>query len=867
MARYPFFPPFPGRRGRFLLYGGIILAVILPLSLFFTGGMERVGDVEGPGQTIPPAASLFLKTPGLARAWTGFDLVLYVEEQEPPRHLWAAVGGAAKGTKPLRVEGGQVLFRLHSPTAPVFGVTIYNPTSKPLVLSRYRIKNYSAINTGFPRVAVLLTPYTVPAVDVGKAVCWGLIASSFALPGVLFLHRLRSTRNRLLLYGLLIFLPCLVLALGLFLRGVMGSQLLLSKEALFILFVPGSFLIFFTSRFFQERLLVPTGVTWILLTMGTLVSTLLGFGLSIQRFGPPLIYQKHFTQTALWTGLFYLPAVYALYRKKKEWFSPERHLLLSSLFLVFCPAFIIYSANGYCDYVGDTTFNSQLPWNLLTGKGFYYTKEYVAAHGNFGLQEAGGDKFLPKFPLGPGFLGLPTAFFQYLFSQEEANLLISWNQKVTAVWTAALSAALMYHILYRLSRSGWITGLLTTGYALGTTQLTISAATLWQHGPTVLFLSLGLLFLVKGQEDNPRYLDFSALPLAFLPLMRPQAALFYLAALATVFLLQPKRIPRFILFSLPGLASFLCIHWGLYHSLLGGSGYQAEAGHFTTPLHQGVSGLLFSPNRGLLVFSPFLILGLIGGGILWAKRSVWAVSFGTAACLFFLVHAKWVAWHGGYCVAPRFTSELIPLLVCFSVFPLLRLQRIIFILGVTFLILVSIAIHLPGFFFLFENGQWNVFPDVDRYSRERVWDYGDWLPIHFRHSLRLTRFQETPVYAFVVNGSPIPLKSEKHHFRVQVALEPRAVEVVKLTNVFLKKGTYTVLFRGDGRRAHEATAGLVVGFIGQKVEEETLSIPPDPFFSFGWKINMERAGYVDVRLLLSGEGSILLDTVQFRPET
>lgn len=44
------------------------------------------------------------------------------------------------------------------------------------------------------------------------------------------------------------------------------------------------------------------------------------------------------------------------------------------------------------------------------------------------------------------------------------------------------------------------------------------------------------------------------------------------------------------------------------------------------------------------------------------------------------------------------------------------------------LVLLSIAITLTGFFFICEQGQWIVFPDVDRIRQERVWDYKDWLP-------------------------------------------------------------------------------------------------------------------------------------------
>ena len=122
--------------------------------------------------------------------------------------------------------------------------------------------------------------------------------------------------------------------------------------------------------------------------------------------------------------------------------------------------------------------------------------------------------------------------------------------------------------------------------------------------------------MVRGQQENSSYYPLAALPLAFLPLMRTQAILFYLAALASVVILEPKMIGRFLLWSLPGVAATLWINLGLYHSLLGGYAYQASGDNFATPFLEGAIGSLFSPNRGLLVFSPSLILGIIGGGIL-----------------------------------------------------------------------------------------------------------------------------------------------------------------------------------------------------------------------------------------------------------
>jgi len=848
----------------FLVRYFFILSAVIPLTLFFTGKMDRVGEVKGLGRIVPPGQSVFLDTAEIPRWWTRFDLLLYLEGKDAGAHLRAALGTGKRGVKPLHSEPGRVLFRLQTPPGSLSGLTLHNLSGKPVILSRYTLRNFSAINTGFPRSAVLLTPYKVPSFPVPTMVLLVLLGAAWPLPGLILLQKGGVGRPNRGPLGLLLWTPWVVLSLALILWVMKGWHLLLTGEAWLLIFVPGYLLLFFQGRFFRARLRVPALLVLIVLTMTVLVATVLGFGIPVKKFGPALVYQRHIAVTARLAGLVYLLLIVGLYRLKREWFSPKAHLALSSLFLVFFPALILYLANGFADYVGDTTFNSQLAWNLLRGKGLFYTKEYVAAHGNFGLLEMG-DKYLPKYPMGPGFLGLPTALLQYLFSQEEANRLISWNQKMTAVWVAALSAALMFQILYRVSRNQRLSLFLTAGFALGTTQLTISAATLWQHGPAVLLLCLGLLCLVKGEGENPKFLPLAAAPMAFLPMMRPQAVLFYLAALAAVSFLRPKMIPRFILFSLPGLALTFWINWGLYHSFLGGSSYQVDKGNFPVPILQGALGLLFSPNRGLFIFSPFLIFGVIGAAILWSERSVSALSFGAAGLLFFLIHAKWVVWHGGYCVAPRFTSELVPLLVFFSIPFWLRAGSGLARWGKTILLLLSLAVHLPGFFYLFENEQWNVFPDVDRYQQERVWDYRDWLPIHFRHFWGLTRFHQVPAYAFVVTGLPGHPGSKEHHYRVEVELDQRPVEIIKVTNIPLKKGSYKILFRGDARKVEGAKADWVVGFVGRKVEEKSVPLSTESPLFLVHPIEMDRSGHVDVRLFLSGRGVLVVDTVQLLP--
>jgi hypothetical protein len=841
---------------------GLIPALVL-LALFFSGPMDLARNIEGPGQIVPAGGRIRLNTGPLPGWWQRLDLQVRCEPNQDCTVLRAGFQPMETGQLPNGNEKNEVLFRLRINNPQAYVLELINTGHQALAVKGFELRNYSLIGTGFPRFGVLLSPFPREGFFPFYALLWSLGTALLLIGSLVILGRRSQSRlNRGIRWVSLLF-PWFLLSLGLVL-WLKGMHLLLSQEAIMFTIFPGYFYLGLTSRFFKTRALVPLLVFLIAATLLILLGTVLGVGLSVRGFGPPYIYQTHFTRTSIYAGLTYLVLFFALFRKKKEWFSPGDHAFISSMLWVFFPTLIIYLANGFSDYGGDTTFNSLLSWRIVQGEGLIFSKEYVAAKGSWGLLPIG-EGFLPTFPIGPGFLGLPTALIQYYWSAEPVDHLIAWNQKVTAAWVAGLSAAVIFQMIYLLGRKLWLSLLLTAAFALGTWQPTISAAVLWQHGPSVLLICLGLFLLVRGQKENPSFYPLAALPLAFLPLMRTQAVLFYLAGLVSVILLQPRWVYKFFLWSIPGIVATLWINLGLYHSLLGGYAYQASGDNFATPLLEGIMGSLFSPNRGLLVFSPFLILGFIGGGILWIKRSAVALAFGSAALLFFLVHAKYAHWHGGWCVAPRFSSELLPVLVFFGVFWFLEFRKIWAKVAGFLLIGFSIAINLPGSFFLSEQGLWNLFPNVDNYREERVWDYLDWLPFHYRYWLKLEHFQEVPAFPFVVADEVEPLRSEAAHYRVKVNLGEKPLEIIRMNNVPLREGPYQLIFKGDSHLSSKTEAEVILGYVGYKVEETSLPVDILPSFTLSHIFEVERAGRVDIRLKVYGKGTLVLDTVRIVP--
>ncbi len=80
---------------------------------------------------------------------------------------------------------------------------------------------------------------------------------------------------------------------------------------------------------------------------------------------------------------------------------------------------------------------------------------------------------------------------------------------------------------------------------------------------------------------------------------------------------------------------------------------------------RGVSGQLFSPGRGLLLYSPIFCLSLVGLWASWRKFPAETLLALGIILSHLLLYGKWFMWHGGYAWGPRF---LIPTLPFWAIF-------------------------------------------------------------------------------------------------------------------------------------------------------------------------------------------------------
>jgi hypothetical protein len=140
-----------------------------------------------------------------------------------------------------------------------------------------------------------------------------------------------------------------------------------------------------------------------------------------------------------------------------------------------------------------------------------------------------------------------------------------------------------------------------------------------------------------------------------------------------------------------GLALWAAFEIVRFGKLLGG--YPGES--FDYPFLSGLLRLTLLPNKGLLVYAPFLLFVPLGAAALWRTDRLLASSLSLAGAAYFATAAGWWAWDGQSGWGPRLVVPALPMLVLLSV-PALAGSRRTALAAAGLLAAAGIAVNLPG---------------------------------------------------------------------------------------------------------------------------------------------------------------------------
>ena len=262
-------------------------------------------------------------------------------------------------------------------------------------------------------------------------------------------------------------------------------------------------------------------------------------------------------------------------------------------------------------------------------------------------------------------------------------------------------------------------------FAFGTSAWSMASRSLWQHGPSMLMLSLALLTQITG-----RALPLGGALLGFSYVIRPTNAIPVTMATLWALITRGRRAIGFCAGVAVVLGTFFMVNEQVYRAWL--PPYY-QAGRLGSPTFWvALAGDVISPGRGLFVFSPVLAFALFGialkrraGRLGWLDASLIA-----SILLHWIAIAAFPHWWAGYSYGPRFFADMLPYFVYF-VIPVVRwlgetsgararAVATAFALATAF----SVFVHAEGAL-TFRSIMWNHLPrSVDSYP-ERLWDWRD----------------------------------------------------------------------------------------------------------------------------------------------
>jgi hypothetical protein len=284
------------------------------------------------------------------------------------------------------------------------------------------------------------------------------------------------------------------------------------------------------------------------------------------------------------------------------------------------------------------------------------------------------DTYVSTFGPIPGLLLLPVVAPFYAVDHDFAGKLALRCSvaKLGSSMMVALTAMLILLIAEELV-SRRLALLVALTYGLATCAWAVSSQNIWQQTVNQLLLALGAYFVVAG-KDRRRAVIFAGFALGAAAACRPTSLVALLAVLAHLWFYQRKNIVPFLLGAAPvpiAIFAYNQYYFGnpftFAQALIGHDIAREKTGSsdvWQTPFFQGLIGLLASPSRGLLIFSP--ILGASFWGIVRSFRSPSWTSlrpFLVTAIVMMAIQCKWFDWWGGHAYGYRPWLDAVPYLV------------------------------------------------------------------------------------------------------------------------------------------------------------------------------------------------------------
>lgn len=402
---------------------------------------------------------------------------------------------------------------------------------------------------------------------------------------------------------------------------------------------------------------------------------------------------------------------------------------------LFAGLTVIYHANLRPVDSGDTLPASLIPFAILLDHTVSLGRfvPWLNAHVSFAplVLHASHGRYFSHFPIGAPLLVCPfyapLALAVRHWDVEAVIVVARIAGKCAAAAVTALSAVLLLVLLKRITSTRWA-WVLTLVYALATETWSVSSQALWQHGPAELAIVGALLALDYWTEHRAasRALWLCGTCIAAAFIFRPTCLTLFPAVLAALMLAGAtfSQCLRLVVAPILGGTLLATYNWFVFHSLSGG--YPAD--FFTAPSGASLAGLLASPARGLLIYTPVVLFAILAAAPSAAATRRRHLPLVRAAFIYVVLCTGAVAaypvWWGGYSWGPRLLTEVMPPLVVLLAIGSPAINRPWTRRTFAALAVYSIFVQALGAFF-YPKGHWDAGPPSVDAAPARVWNWRD----------------------------------------------------------------------------------------------------------------------------------------------
>jgi len=368
----------------------------------------------------------------------------------------------------------------------------------------------------------------------------------------------------------------------------------------------------------------------------------------------------------------------------------------------------------------------------------------TAAHQRHGILERAGH-LQGYFPVAPALTAVPVVAVLDLCGRP-LGLGEAWRARLRAVgdvdyaafdtterFVASLWTALgvtVFFLMARRQASPAAATLVTAVLAFGTSAYSTASRVLWQHGPSLLAIC-AVIALLRLRRPARGWGALTGLAVALAYAFRPTNSVTVLLVTGLMAWKHRAQLWPYLAGASAVAVPFVASSLSTFGSVLPPYFAATRLSPGGSTFGEALLGNLVSPGRGLLVFSPILLVAVLSAirrafrGELDPTERVFAL----AVLLHWIVISSFPHWWGGHSIGPRLFTDALPYLAYFLIAPVDAVlgdlpRRRLAATALGLLATVSIFVHARGATVRAVHG-WNDGPPNVDAAPARLWDWSD----------------------------------------------------------------------------------------------------------------------------------------------